>query len=182
MDLIYKFIEKSLAYEGNFLKMRSDKIELPNKKQSTMEFIEHPGAACILAIDKDDKVLMVRQYRYPISRVTYEIPAGKLDFDEKFIDCANRELEEETGYRAKCLELLSIITPIPAYSTEVIYVYLASDLYKGSVNLDDDEFLTCEKVELEKVMDLILNNKITDAKTQIAILKYILLKGNRDDQ
>ena len=176
MNLYSKLIDKKIVYNGDFLKMRVDEIKLPNEKISSMEFIEHSDAACVLAIDDDNNILMVKQYRYPISQIMYEVPAGKMDENETPIECANRELEEETGYKAEKLELIGEIYTAPAYSTEKIYIYLASGLTQGKVNLDDDEFLECEKINFEKVLNMILNNEIDDAKTQIAILKYLAIK------
>lgn len=175
MNLFSELVEKNIAYGGEFLKLRIDKVKLPNNKETTREFIEHPGAACVLAIDNNNNILVVKQHRYPVSKITYEIPAGKLDLGEKPEECALRELEEETGYKAKKLDLLGIMHPAPAYTTEVIYIFLASGLTKGEVNLDEEEFLVCEKINLNKILEMILNNEITDAKTQIAILKYIYL-------
>lgn len=176
MRLEEKLVSSNLQFDGNFLKLKVDKIILPNNKQTTREFIEHPGAACVLALDEDDNVLMVKQYRYPISRLTYEIPAGKLGDNEEPIKCAYREFEEETGYKANNLELIGVINPAPAYTTEAIYIYIATGLSDGIMNLDDDEFLVCEKINIKKVFNMIINNEITDVKTQIAVLKYMTMR------
>ncbi|MBP0979843.1 MAG: NUDIX hydrolase [Oscillospiraceae bacterium] len=175
MNLFSELVNKNIVYNGDFLKLRLDQVKLPNNKQTTREFVSHPGAACVLAIDDDDNILVVKQHRYPISKITYEIPAGKLDLGEKPEDCALRELEEETGYKAGKLDLLGVLHPAPAYTTEIIYIYLASNLSKGQVNLDDEEFLVSEKININKILEMILDNKITDAKTQVAILKYFMI-------
>lgn len=174
MNLNEDFIDSSLKFNGNFLKLKVDTVKLPNNKKSTRELIEHPGAACILALDENDNVFIVKQYRYPISKIMYEIPAGKIDKNEDPIQCAYREFEEETGYKATQLKLLGIMHPASAYTTEVIYIYLALGTSKGEVNLDKDEFLKFEKIHISKVRNMILNNEITDAKTQIAVMKYLL--------
>ena len=121
---------------------------------------------------------MVKQYRYPVSKVMYEVPAGKLDSGEEPINCAKRELEEETGYKANNFDLIGSLYPAPAYSNEIIYIYLATKLSKTNMNLDEDEFLVCEKIKISKVLEMILNGQITDAKTQIAVLKYLHLNNN----
>lgn len=174
MELKEKFVDSSLKFDGNFLKLKVDKVELPNNKKATREMIEHPGAACILALDENKNVFMVKQYRYPISKIMYEIPAGKIDNNEEPIQCAYREFEEETGYKAKKLKLLGVMHPAAAYTNEVIYIYLALGITKGEVNLDEDEFLELEKIHIDKVRKMILDNEITDAKTQVAVMKYLL--------
>lgn len=116
---------------------------------------------------------MVKQYRYPLKEVIYELPAGKLNFGEDPKQCGFREFTEETGYVATELESMGEIYPLPAYSTEVLHLYIAKGLAPGKQNLDEDEFLQMEKIHIDKVKDMILKNKIKDAKTQIAIFKYL---------
>ncbi len=178
MDLFEEKISSKLIHNGDFLVLNKDTVLLPNGKTSTREFVTHPGAACIVAVDEDDNILMVKQYRYPISKVMYEVPAGKLDSGEEPINCAKRELEEETGYKANNFDLIGSLYPAPAYSNEIIYIYLATKLSKTNMNLDEDEFLVCEKIKISKVLEMIMNGQITDAKTQIAVLKYLHLNNN----
>ena len=178
MDLFEEKISSKLIHNGDFLVLNKDTVLLPNGKTSTREFVTHPGAACIVAVDEDDNILMVKQYRYPVSKVMYEEPAGKLDSGEEPINCAKRELEEETGYKANNFDLIGSLYPAPAYSNEIIYIYLATKLSKTNMNLDEDEFLVCEKIKISKVLEMILNGQITDAKTQIAVLKYLHLNNN----
>ena len=178
MDLFEEKISSKLIHNGDFLVLNKDTVLLPNGKTSTREFITHPGAACVVAVDEDDNILMVKQYRYPISKIMYEVPAGKLDFGEDPINCAKRELEEETGYKANNFDLIGSLYPAPAYSNEIIYIYLATELIKTNMNLDEDEFLVCEKIKINKVLEMIMSGQITDAKTQIAVLKYLQLKNN----
>ncbi len=175
MDICEKKVRETTVYNGNFFDLRKDDVLLPNNKNVTREFVTHPGAACVLAIDENGDVLLVKQYRYPMSELLIEIPAGKIDVGETPIDCAKRELEEETGYQAQNLDLLTAIYPAPAYTTEVIYIYLASGLSKTRMNLDEDEFLTCQKVKLSELVKMVLKNEIKDAKTQVAILKYLAI-------
>ena len=178
MDLFEEKISSKLIHNGDFLVLNKDTVLLPNGKTSTREFVTHPGAACIVAVDEEDNILMVKQYRYPISKVMYEVPAGKLDSGEEPINCAKRELEEETGYKANNFDLIGSLYPAPAYSNEIIYIYLATKLSKTNMNLDEDEFLVCEKIKISKVLEMIMNGQITDAKTQIAVLKYLHLNNN----
>lgn len=178
MDLFEKKISSKLIHSGDFLVLNKDTVLLPNGKTSTREFVTHPGAACVVAVDEDDNILMVKQYRYPVSKVMYEVPAGKLDSGEEPINCARRELEEETGYKANNFDLIGSLYPAPAYSNEIIYIYLATKLTKTNMSLDEDEFLVCEKIKISKVLEMIMNGQITDAKTQIAVLKYLQLNNN----
>ena len=178
MDLFEEKISSKLIHNGDFLVLNKDTVLLPNGKTSTREFVTHPGATCIVAVDEDDNILMVKQYRYPISKIMYEVPAGKLDFGEDPINCAKRELEEETGYKANNFDLIGSLYPAPAYSNEIIYIYLATELIKTNLNLAEDEFLVCEKIKINKVLEMIMSGQITDAKTQIAVLKYLQLKNN----
>lgn len=178
MDLFEEKISSKLIHNGDFLVLNKDTVLLPNGKTSTREFVTHPGAACVVAVDEDDNILMVKQYRYPVSKVMYEVPAGKLDSGEEPINCARRELEEETGYKANNFDLIGSLYPAPAYSNEIIYIYLATKLTKTNMSLDEDEFLVCEKIKISKVLEMIMNGQITDAKTQIAVLKYLQLNNN----
>ena len=164
-----------MVYNGNFLQVRSDKVFLENGCVATREFIEHPGAVCIIAFDEDENLIIVKQYRYPMSQVTYELPAGKIDHDELAIDCAYREFEEETGYKAKKMEYIGQLFMAPAYSTEIIHLYVASQLEKSAQRLDDQEFLIVEKVKLDAALKMIFEDKIPDVKTQVAIFRYMFL-------
>ena len=142
-----------------------------NKRKITREVIEHPGAAAILAIE-NGKVLLVRQYRFPHGYVL-EIPAGTLEKDEKPLKCAHRELREETGYTAKKMVPLIKYYPSIGYNTEIIHCYLASGSKKaGELQLDQDEIMSVVKMDLDKVIKMILSGKITDSKTICAVLAY----------
>lgn len=146
-----------------------------NKRKVTREVIEHPGAAAILAIE-GDKVLLVRQYRFPHGYVL-EIPAGTLEKGEKPLRCAHRELREETGHTAKKMIPLIKYYPSIGYNTEVIHCYMASTIKKvGSLQLDRDEIISVVKVDLKKVIKMIMSGKITDSKTICAVLTYAAKK------
>jgi ADP-ribose pyrophosphatase len=142
-----------------------------NKRKVTREVIEHPGASAILAI-QDGKVLLVRQHRFPHGYVL-EIPAGTLEKNEKPLKCAHRELREETGHTAKKMVPLIKYYPSIGYNTEIIHCYLASGLKKaGDLQLDHDEIMSVVKMDLDKVVKMILSGKITDSKTICAVLAY----------
>ncbi len=159
-------------YDGFILHVREDKIKLPNGEDASREYIKHIGAVCIVPVTDDGNVIMERQYRYPISRVITEIPAGKLDtYDEDRLEAAKRELREETGYTADEWIDMGLYFPAPAYSDEKITMYMAKGLHKGAQDLDDDEFLNIIEIPLKDLVKDIVSGVITDGKTQVAILK-----------
>ena len=176
--LIESTISEKKIFDGDILHVRVDQILLPNGLPATREIIRHIGAVCVLPLISDEKVVMERQYRYPVARILREIPAGKLDSaDEPPLDAVKRELREETGYEASEWISLGKILPAPAYCDEVLYLYLALGLHAGSQKLDSDEFLDVETVPLSELVEDVMNGKIEDAKTQIAVLKtWNLLK------
>lgn len=171
MHLEEKTISSEMMYDGKIVKLLRDSVELENGKSALREVIRHPGGVGIVPLDKDNNVLMVRQFRYPHRKVLLEIPAGKLEYGENPRECGLRELKEETGCTCDSFEYLGNLIPTPAYDTEVIHMYLARGLHSGEQNPDEDEFLEIEKIPLEKAVEMIMNNEISDAKTQIAILK-----------
>ena len=156
------------VYDGVFLRMKRDQVSLPDGKQAVREYLIHPGAVAILAILDDGRVLMERQYRYPIAKVCMEIPAGKLEVGEDRIVCAQRELKEETGYEASRWSFIRRIHPVISYSTEFIDIYLAEGLVSGKSHLDDEEFLDVFAAPLEELLEWVEQGEITDVKTTIA--------------
>ena len=159
------------------LHVRRDTVRLPDGDTATRELIRHNGAACVIPIDGDGNIIMVRQCRYAIGRITLEIPAGKLDGkDEDPLLCAKRELREETGADAAEWRDLGIYYGTPAYADERIFMYAAKELSFGSQYLDDDEFLRVERYPLEKLYEMVLRGDIEDGKTQIAVLKLAALR------
>lgn len=155
-------------YGGIFLKMKRDKIKLPDGEEAVREYLTHPGAVAIVAILDDGRVLLERQYRYPIAKACIEIPAGKLEIGEDHLLCAKRELEEETGYTAKKWSYIRRIHPVISYSTELIDIYLAEELVPGKSHLDDEEFLDVFAAPLEQLIGWVENGEITDVKTTIS--------------
>ncbi len=177
MHLEEKTLSSELKFDGKIVKLFVDKAELENGEVVTREMVKHPGGVCVVPLDKDDNVLMVRQFRYPPHKVMLEIPAGKLEYGENPEECGLRELREETGCTCDEFTFLGSLIPTPAYDNEIIYMYLARGLHDGAQKLDDDEFLDIEKIPLEKAVEMIMNNEIEDAKTQIALLKTKLLSS-----
>ena len=156
------------VYGGIFLKMKRDKVALPDGEGAIREYLTHPGAVAIVAILDDGRILLERQYRYPIAKTCIEIPAGKLDPGEDHLLCAKRELEEETGYTAKKWSYIRRIHPVISYSTELIDIYLAQELTPGKSHLDDEEFLDVFAAPLEQLLGWIESGEITDVKTTIS--------------
>ncbi len=156
------------VYDGIFLKMKRDTVSLPDGQQAVREYLTHPGAVAIVALLDDGRVLLERQYRYPIAKACIEIPAGKLDPNENPLLCAQRELAEETGYTAKKWSYIRRIHPVISYSTEFIDIYLAEDLVPGDRHLDEEEFLDVFAAPLEQLIAWVEEGEITDVKTTIS--------------
>ena len=171
MKLFEKTLSKDYKYNGKILNMRVDEVELENGKTAIREVVEHSGGVCVAALDEENRLLMVRQFRYPYGEVLLEIPAGKREKDENPLECGKRELEEETGYAAERFTDLGKLYPTPAYVDEVIYMYYAENLTKTHQHLDEDEFLSVERVPFDDAVKMVMNGEIRDAKTQVAILK-----------
>ena len=183
MNEEYKALaEKQLSteeiYNGVILHVIRDKVMLPNGDTSGRELIRHVGAVAVVPVTDDGKVIVERQFRYPIDEVITEIPAGKLDSkEEDRLSAAKRGLEEETGITADEWIELGDYLPTCAYSDEKISLYLARSLHFGEQKLDEDEFLTLKEVPLEDLIQEIMEGKITDGKTQTALLKAARLLG-----
>jgi len=170
---------RELAYTGVILKIYRDKV-VANGIEETYDFIHHDGAAAVLPVTKDGKILMVRQYRNALDRFTLELPAGKVDApDEPRIECAYRELEEETGFKTDKLEFLMTINTTVAFCNEAIDIFVAKNLIPSKQHLDADESIDVEEWEVRDLLDLIYSGKMTDAKTVAAILSYAQREGIR---
>jgi ADP-ribose pyrophosphatase len=154
---------------GNFLQVKRDRVALPNGREATREYIRHPGAAVIVPLFDDGRVLLERQYRYPLGRVVLEFPAGKLDPDETPLRCAMRELFEETGYRAREWAYAGVLHNAIAYSDERIEIFFARGLIAGERQLDDEEFLDLLPVTEDELDRMAFDGRVTDAKTLIGL-------------
>lgn len=166
-----KQISEKTVYKGRIVNVRNDIAELQNGKRVPREVVEHPGGVAIVPVTDDGRVLMVRQYRYPMEEELLEIPAGKLEYCEDHYDCAVRELSEETGCTATNIVFLGPIYPSPGFSKEILYIYLATGLVCGTAHPDEDEFLSVEAVPMETLVKNIMAGEIKDGKTIIGILK-----------
>ena len=159
-------------FNGRILHLFEDTVTLPNGKPAYREVIRHVGAVCVIPVTEDGKVVVERQFRYPVDRVITEIPAGKLDSrQEPRLEAAKRELREETGITADHWQDLGLFYPAAAYCDEAITMYLATGLHFGDRHLDEDEFLNVELVPLQDLVAEVMAGNIPDAKTQLAILK-----------
>lgn len=180
-DMTEKKLEGKEVYSGKILHVMVDRVELPDGKEATREYVGHPGAVCVVPINEKGEVLCVRQFRYTHGRVFLEIPAGKLEPGEtNRVAAALRELREETGARCEHLTYIGDFIPSPAILGEVISMYIAEGLTMGETDPDDDEFIDVEAIPLDKLANMCVRGKIQDGKTIAAVLKakYILDKRN----
>ena len=172
---MHERIDRNLAYHGTIVDFYADTIKLPDGRTETFDFINHKGAAAVIPVMDDGKILMVKQYRNAIDQYTLELPAGgRSSADEPTRDCAYRELEEETGYYANKEDvtfLLSLYTTV-AFCNEKIDIYVANNLVKTHQHLDDDEYIDVEEYTIDELMQLIYDGKIVDAKTIAALSTY----------
>lgn len=172
MKLFERTISEEYKFKGRVINLKVQQVELPNGEIAVREVVEHPGAVAIVAYLDSNTILMVEQFRKAIDRVILEIPAGKIEKGEDVKLCGIRELEEETGYKAKNLEYLGEIVTAPGFTDEYIYLYKATELSKGEVNRDDDEFINVKSYNIDSIKDMIKNGEIIDGKT-IAALLYL---------
>lgn len=176
-------LDRQLKYEGNILKIYEDTV-LANGHEAKWDFIHHDGAAAVLPVADDGRILMVRQYRNALNRFTLEIPAGKLDAPgEPKVECAFRELEEETGYKAESpeqLEYLMSLTTTVAFCDEAIDIFVVHNLKPSRQHLDEDEVIDVEPYELADLEEMIYTGKITDGKTIAAIMAYARKYRSKD--
>jgi ADP-ribose pyrophosphatase len=160
-------IDGETAFDGGFLKVSRDRVTLPDGSVTAREYIRHPGAVVILPLFDDGRVLLERQFRYPMDRVFIEFPAGKIDPGEDHLACAQRELQEETGYTASGWHFLSTIHNAIAYSDEHLELYLARGLQAGEARLDAGEFLETFTATVPELLDMVRRGEVTDVKTVI---------------
>ncbi|MGA9665361.1 MAG: NUDIX hydrolase [Gallionella sp.] len=176
MKLTETRLDSELMYEGNFLRVNKDKVRLPDGKITSREYITHPGAVAVLALLDNGNLVMERQFRYPLQREFIELPAGKIDHGEDILDCAKRELLEETGYAASEWVHLTTAWPCIGYADERMEYFLARGLTQRGHNLDDGEFLEVFELSLADALEWIKSGKINDSKTLVGLFwleKYL---------
>ena len=159
------------VYDGVLLHVRRDRVRLPNGQETGREYIVHPGAVLVVPLREDGRLVLERQYRYPLHRVFIELPAGKIDAGEDPLQTGQRELLEETGYMAQEWCYLAALHPCIGYSDEIIHVYLATGLQAGDHRRDHDESLEIFTLTLDEALDMVRSGEITDGKTMIALFR-----------
>ncbi|MDD6021434.1 MAG: NUDIX domain-containing protein [Acutalibacteraceae bacterium] len=177
MDFDEKTLNEKVVFSGRIITVNSDEVLLPNGRTSKREVVYHHGGVCVVPLTENNELLMVRQFRYPYREVILELPAGKLERGEDPYDAGLRELDEEVGVTTGEMRSLGRFYPTPGYCSEIIHIYLAENLTATHQHLDEDEFLSVEKIPLEKALGMVMSGEITDGKTQTAILKTAMLKG-----
>lgn len=181
-----KINKSNVVYDGRLFRLVRENVTLENGITTDLDIIRHPGAAAIVPAHGYDSIVLIKQYRHAVGEHIWEIPGGAFDKNEDPLECAKRELLEETGYTATFWEKLGVISPVPAYSDERIHVYFAANLTKESQNLDKDEILRVYVLKVPKVLDMIHRGEIRDSKTIASIFMATLwiknkLKGTMDD-
>ena len=164
-------MEENTVYRGIIVNVRRDQARLVDGRITGREVVEHLGGVAVFAVDDEERVVMVRQFRYPMGEVLLELPAGKLEPGEDPRECALRELEEETGVVPEELWPMGCSYSSPGISTERIYLYCARGLRQGTAKPDDGEFLTVERIPLRELLDMIENDQLPDGKSIVGILK-----------
>lgn len=173
-------IKSTLIFDGKVVHLYNDDVMLPNGDMATREVVRHIGAVGIIPVTDDGKVIVEDQFRYPLHSIITEIPAGKLDYiTEDRLEAAKRELREETGYTADVWTDLGPFYPAAAYTDEYITLYMAQGLHKGEQELDADEFLSLREVPLKDLVNEVMEGRIADSKTQVAVLKAWQLLGEK---
>lgn len=164
-----KTMKSDKLYEGKILNLRVDTVELPDKKYSKREIIEHPGGVAVIPIAEDNTIVLVKQYRKAVEKFLLEIPAGKLELNEEPRITAIRELKEETGYTTKKMDYLLEFHTSPGYTNEKIYLFLATELIEGDPVPDNGEFIEVEKYDIDTLIKMVDRGEILDSKTIIGI-------------
>ena len=169
-------VDSKVIFQGKIINLRVDTVRLPSGRIATREIAEHSNSICVVPVDEEGKVLLVRQYRKPAEAALLEVPAGGVEEGEVSEETVQRELQEEVGYRAGKLQHLSSFWLAPGWCTEYMHAYLATDLAPATLDADDDENILVERVPLEQTMELIASGEIQDAKSIAALLLVLLLR------
>ena len=179
MDLSEKMVSSQTIFEGKIIKVTLDQAQLPDGTLASREVVYHPGGVAVLALDEDNTVYLVRQYRYPIQKLLLELPAGKLDHgaEEDVILGAKRELSEETGLEASEWTYLGYTLASPGFCDEALHMYLARGLTRKKQHLDEDEFLDVVTMPFDELVKQVMDGTVTDGKTVSATLKVKVLLG-----
>jgi ADP-ribose pyrophosphatase len=176
-----KRVKRELKFEGNIIDFYQDTMEIDGDRTAVWDFIKHKGAAAVVPVTEDGKILMVKQFRNALDRYTLEVPAGALDTEnEPGIKCAARELEEETGYRSNELEWLITLRTTVAFCNEKIEVFIARNLIPSHQHLDEDEFIDLKSYTIDELKQKIFSGEIEDSKTISALLAYDTKYGKRE--
>jgi ADP-ribose pyrophosphatase len=168
MNFYEKTLSSKYIYKGKILNLRFEEVELPNRDTSSREIIEFPNSVSVIAITEDKKIVLVKQYRKPCESELLEIVAGKMDKNEDPLECAKRELSEETGYHSENWEKIASFYTTPGYSNEFMNMYIARDVIKGKSHPDEDEFLEIIEMDIKELIEKVKSGEIKDAKTIMA--------------
>ena len=177
-QLTEKLLSKEVVFPGKIIRLEHWQVALPNGEPTLREVACHPGASAVVALDDEGQIILVRQHRIAVGRLTLEIPAGKLDSpDEDPFLCAQRELSEETGMTARNWQKLTCLETTPGFCNERIHIYLATGLEQGDCHPDEDEFVSVTRMPLAQAAANVMNGTFRDGKTALAIMMAAALKG-----
>ena len=175
-----KLVSSQEIFQGRIIKVQVDTVELPDGKTAKREVVKHPGAVVILPLTNEGEVVMVRQYRHATGEILLELPAGKRDGAEEPLECARRELEEETGYTAEQWQVICSFYTSPGFCDELLYLVLAKGLVKGEACPDEEEFIDVVTIPLAEAARMVLNGEIRDGKTCLGILAGRMLNDHAE--
>ena len=177
MDKVEKTISSTMKYRGRILNLRVDTVQTPSGKEAIREVVEHKPAVGVLPVTSDGSVLLIRQYRYALGQEIFEIPAGLVDEGEDFPSAARRELQEEIGYYPETLEEIGRMYNSPGFCTEMLILYIGTDLRPSKLDHDDDEFIETVSVPADEIASLLTDGQIIDGKTFSALSWYLAFRS-----